>query len=289
MRTRSLDEVRRTLALASEDSLLHEAVEATLAHFLIAERFVEATNGTDISALLTGSSAWGAFNAVRNDPHVRSDIDLLVAAETMDELETALSSYIAAGLVGAEEARRFEAFRQLHEAGMADHFSLISSYDSVPVSVDMLLWRHVDAISKLSPMREAGGGIRTIRELRTNPPKREGYTLDDLRTGARVFYRPRYILTDAGYLADTLVDASSPGTYHLGVMGFFLGVEPYIIVDENGRLRAAVDKFQTNIATLVNRPQYITREERMAQDIAHRAKTALSKERAPYQGDLELI
>jgi predicted nucleotidyltransferase len=236
--------------------------------------------------LLSGSNAWGAYHAV----NANSDVDLLIVANTLDQLRAVIEKYTAEKLLDAKEKERFATYEKLYKERKAEQFSAIGHYLGTAISLDFLLSDAVRDICNLNPMRnqvQENITIRTINEFRTNLPKADGYALDDLKGLRHLKFNPKFQkITNGkeeilGYLAGTLVDGTSNTgnneTYFLGVMSFFLCICPVIVFDKKEDLTRSVKNLQINIAKIIKgAPAHITRQERMSADILQKIKNSLS-------------
>ena len=258
---------------------LEDGIRQSIMHLGVAHEIQQTAE--DCGVLLTGSSAWGAFYAL----HAESDVDLLITGSGIGELEKTVQTLVGKSILDAGESRRFALYKALNEEGEADHFSIKGVYSGVNLSIDFMLDEHVLKISNLADLRPpvpgVGERIRTIREFRRNKPKPDGYTLDRL-DGDSTLYHPLYrpVFDEGnvvGYLSDTLIDGIGKDTYSLGVISFFLAINPMVLSD-NGILRMSINLLQSNIAKLNGHvlPEYITRQERMPTYSLQLAKTALS-------------
>jgi len=161
----------------------------------------------------------------------------------------------------------------------------------VPVSIDFLFTGTLKAIASLSYMKSRNCEeveVRVVDEFRANIPKATGYSLDDLGGQKNFIYHPKFkeIKNDSGavlgYLAETLIDGQkSQGeqtSYFLGVMSFFLSINPLVLVNKSGQLMNQIRTLQSNIAKLMGGriPAYITRQERMTEDCLNKIKKSLT-------------
>ncbi len=247
--------------------------EITKRNASIAARYMDAISHLANGMLLTGSNAWGPHYAVTE----KSDIDLLIVGDDIEELDKILERFISEGLLGDSERSRFKVFRKLYEKENAEQFSVIASYEGVPVSIDFLTVDTLRKIASLSPMGAMNLGranIRFIKEFRTNAPKALGYSLDDLCSPRTLTYNPAFSEikdgeTTHGYLSETVVDAieENEGNYFLGVMSFYLTVAPKILFERNGELTRAIGTIRSNIKNILDRPvTHVTRQEKMSAD-----------------------
>ncbi|GEM_PF-1724083 len=249
----------------------------------VIQRFIDSVRDRADGVLLSGSNAWGADYAVTE----KSDIDLLVLAKDIQGMKKIIDCYISNKLLVPREQERFEAFSALYEEGRVEQFSVIADYKGVPVSIDFFTTKTLQWISFLTSKNTVllnGVRVRVVSELRTNPPKAFGYSLDDLQSSKKLTYHPVFEEIKSqkgnvcGYLAQTAVDASDEHTYYLGVMSFFLCVSPVVLLDKNGELQRAIRDLRTNISILLKGevPRHVTREERMSEQVLEEVKNALS-------------
>jgi len=263
--------IRRTASSA-------EARTFTVKNLKTANKYVSGAREFADGILLTGSNAWGAHYAVNKN----SDIDLLIAAETIEDLRHIIKSYVANGLLPPREQKRFAVYLRLYKENKARQFSVIGNHHDAAVSIDFLLTDTVREIATLKPMgdkiiKDNMGAVitRTINEFRSNPPRATGYSLDDIGSLRKLTYHPKFKEIKEGrgslmgYLSETLVDGrggtAKSTTYFLGVMSFFLAIHPIILLDKHKKLADAVKTIQSNIDDIIKhkRPVYITRQERM--------------------------
>ncbi len=269
-----------------------EAIQITKKHFDIIEKFTKIAEDIVQGMLLTGSTAWGAYNAVTPS----SDIDLLFIATDIEILKKVIERYIQAGLISSFEKDRFLKFEILTRKYPVSQFSIITHYQGVPVSLDFLTENSLEAICGLRPIGivelktdATVINVRTIKELRSNLPKTSGYSLDNLTKEEKIIYHPKFEIIKnnkekiLGYLSDTLIDGQTteqdPPVYFLGVMAFFLAISPIILFDKNKKIQQSLDSIQKSIGCLLNNklPEYITRQERMLPVILKKIKESLVK------------
>jgi len=252
-----------------------EAKEKTIKNLAIIEKFVEPITKLAESMLLTGSNAWGAYYAVTS----KSDIDLLIIVNKIGKLGRIIRSYIKANLIDFKEQERFDVFKKLYRQNKANQFSIIQNYSGTLVSIDFLFSNTVKDIVSLGEMNNInykGINIRIVNEFRTNIPKITGYSLDDLIGKKKIIYHPKFkeIKNNQnkiiGYISETLVDGQvskrNQTNYFLGVMSFFLAIDPVILLDKKTQLENSIKILQLNIAKMMNGKKlaYITRQERMS-------------------------
>lgn len=264
-----------------------DASQITRKNLEIVKLFVEPATRFANGILLSGSNAWGANYAVK----IRSDVDILIVTEGVDELEDIVKCYLAKGLLDKSEQRRFGAFKTLYEKERAEQFSVITDCVGTPVSLDFFDIHTLEKISSLAPMNVSthqGVDVRTISEFRSNPPRSAGYSVDGLTDLSKITYHPKFeeIKNNqgyvVGYLAETLVDGRrndrDETAYFIGVMSFFLAISPVIMFDKNGRIKKAVRTLQSNIAKIMNGriPAYITRQERMNEETLRKVRFDLT-------------
>jgi hypothetical protein len=255
----------------------------TARNLKIIDEFVSHASPSADGILLSGSNAWGANYAVT----ATSDIDLLVTG-TMEQLRAVVEALVSKGIIDVKERERFEVFRNLYLQKRAEQFSTISTGREVKLSLDLLPIEVVVDICAIHPMttRQVEGlSVRTVKEFRINKPNDDGYSVDDLKGLKKLTYHPHFEEVKnvdnnvIGYLADTLVDAQTESTYALGVMSFFFAVHPVILFDKGGKLQNAIKTLQAGIARRLGAqvPSYITRQERMSEEILKEVKRTLSQ------------
>ena len=268
-----------------------EAAQLTKRNYKVIWEFIGAIFNFVDGVLLTGSNAWGAFHAVTPS----SDIDLLIAVSNIDQIDAIIDKLVTDGLTDPYDQKRFALFKTLHEEGKADQFSLIAQYSDVNVSIDFLTLETIETICGLHQMRtriyedtEGTVTIRVVREFRANPPKSDGYALDDLKGERMIRFHPEFEKIEneqgkiLGYLSDTLVDGQTTipnaQTYLVGVMSFFLSIAPIVLLDENYQLQKLIHTLQSHIAEILQGeiPTHITRQERMSEDTVQRIKKLLT-------------
>lgn len=248
--------------------------EITKRNTSIAARYMDAISHLANGILLTGSNAWGANYAVTE----KSDIDLLIIGDGIQELEGVIEKLISEGLLEDSERSRFTVFKDLQEKENGEQFSVIAYCEDVPVSIDFLTVETLRKIASLSPMNTVkleDATVRFIKEFRTNPPKVHGYSLDDLCSPRKLTYHPVFSEikgpegTALGYLSETAVDAleENERNYFLGVMSFYLSVAPIVLFEKDGELTRAINTIRSNIKSVLNRPAtHVTRQERMSEE-----------------------
>ncbi|KKU90928.1 MAG: hypothetical protein UY23_C0005G0024 [Candidatus Jorgensenbacteria bacterium GW2011_GWA1_48_11] len=269
---------------------LSEAILATAKNLEIVEKFTEAASIFTESMLMTGSNAWGPFYAVKG----KSDIDLLITGD-LNQLNQVVDNYVSERLIEPHEKQRFAVYRKLYEEKKVDQFSLISNYKNTAVSLDFLPIELVKDMADLNPLitrsyKDDLGliNVRIVREFRPNMPRAEGYTIDNLRGSKNAifhsnFEKIKYKQNIIGYLSETLVDGQAiynkKPTYFLGVMSFFLGVNPVVLFDKNRKLTEAIKTLHSNVKKVMQKkkPVYITRQERMPKYSLEQAKKSFSQ------------
>jgi len=268
-----------------------EAIWATEKNFKIVEKYLASAKPIN-GIILTGSNAWGAFQAVTKN----SDIDLLVVADTLDQLEKLIAGWKTAKLISPVTGERFNLYRDLYKGKKANHFSIIEHNADTAISIDFLLTDIIKDIASLKPIgtkthqdEQGAITIRTLNEFRCNIPKSSGYTLDDLKGLRKSIYYPKFKEVKnaqgdlMGYLAETLIDgqanANNDPDYFLGVMSFFLAIHPIVLIDTKQQCAVAIKTLQTNISKIIQGqiPAYITRQERMSPDSLKKNKGPFSK------------
>jgi len=265
-----------------------EEKKLTQKHLKIIKKFTGVLEKLVEGLLLTGSTAWGAYYAITPS----SDIDLLVIINNLNQLDKVIETLVNAKLISFKERERLRIFKQLYNQGKADQFSLITSNSGVPVSIDFLFPDTLKKIVSLSKMKNRdyeGIKIRVVNEFRTNTPRTTGYSLDGLKKQGKVIYHPKFKKIKnnqdviIGYLSETLVDGQTSQeeeiNYFLGVMSFFLSINPLVLVDKDKKLANQIRTLQLNIAGIMGDqiPAYITRQERMTEDCLNKIKESLTK------------
>lgn len=260
--------------------------ELTNKNLKIAKEFAESTGNLAEGILLSGSNAWGANYAVNKN----SDIDLLIAFSDIRQLGLIIDKYVARGLVNSTQKKRFEVFEKFYVDKKVDTFSFRISYKSTWVGIDFFpieIVKNITEFKAMETVRIKDGksivDLRIVNEFRSNPPKKDGYSVDCLTEERKLVYHPEFEeINDKehaiGYVSKTLVDGftseESKTTYFLGVMSFFLAVEPIILIDKDRHLTDSVKIFQSNIRKTVKGYSlvYITRQERMSEESLNRIK-----------------
>lgn len=190
-----------------------ESMLTTIENFKVASKYAEVMGDHAEGVLISGSTAWGSFYAVRGEKSRkgRSDIDLLVETKDLDAMRQALLALMGAGLVNTEtdpdaetfdEAERFEAFHFSHMRDEVDMFSVRSKTTGIEVSVHFITSTTMNAVvSHDETMRSKtieGHDITYLRDFRPNVPRNtkedknqrnatllekavEGYDIYDLR------------------------------------------------------------------------------------------------------------
>ncbi len=260
--------------------------ELTNKNLKIANEFADSINGIAEGMLLSGSNVWGANYAVNEN----SDVDLLAVFKDTGQLGLIIDKYVSRGLVDSIQKKRFDIFKKLYTDKKADTFSFRISYKNTWVGIDFFPIEVMKSITEFKTMetitiKEDSGvvDLRIINEFRSNPPKKDGYSVDCLTEKRKLAYYPKFKEIKDGesvisYISKTLVDGfnnkKNKTTYFFGVMSFFFAVEPLILIDKNNQLGDSIKIFQSNIKKTLNEqtPAYITRQERMSQESLNRIK-----------------
>jgi hypothetical protein len=292
-----------------------EAIYATANNLAIVDKFKTSVEEAADGMLLTGAHAWGGFYAVRGGvPEILryegvpqlpygeiSDIDLLVTADTVETLGQCVEKFISDGLVEPNERDRFMIFTQLHAQGEADIFSLRSHYDHVEQSIHFVTKEVITQICSMTPARihtaRADFQYGIIRDFRPNIPgnikKHGSYPLGDLKGLQKVSFSPRIreITSEdgiiLGYLSETTVGGPATvareATYYIGVLAFFMAIDPVILFDKTGELKSSCSALQQGIAAILQgaKPRFIPRQERMSEHALDRIQRMLQYTDAP--------
>lgn len=297
-----------------------ESIQATAKNLAIVDTFKASAEEVADGMLLTGANAWGGFYAVQGGipealrhegisqlPYGEiSDIDLLATADTVDELGQCVEKLIGDGLVEPTEKDRFTVFTQLHAQGEADIFSLRSHYGHVEQSIHFLTNEIVTQICLMTPPRvhTAGADLQygIIRDFRPNMPgnvkKYGSYPMGDLKGLQEVSFSPniRKITSERGrtlgYLSENTVGGPATVvkevTYYMGVLAFFMAVDPVILLDKTGKLENGSRVLQQRIATILQgaKPRFIPRQERMPEHALDRIQRMLQYADEPSQATI---
>ncbi len=260
--------------------ILMNPEELTIKNLEIAKKFVESSNSFAEGVFLSGSNAWGANYAVNKN----SDIDLIIIVKEIEQIGQIIEKYTEEGLVGIEQKNRFEIFQILHTNKKADTFSFRISNNNTWVGIDFIPFEIVERITKFKSMEtviceddKGNINLRIINEFRSNPPKKDGYSVDGLTETRKLVYHPKFEnIKSYGCVSQTLVDGIDERNtmYFLGVISFFFAIEPVILFDKEGQLAECTKIFQSNIKGRLNSqiPMYITRQERMSDESLNRIK-----------------
>ena len=251
--------------------------ELTLRNRELVAKIAQVVSDAAIGILLSGSNAWGGDYAVRAD----SDVDIIIIVDSTKKVLAATERLTAAGLVSEKQVQRADYFvANLYNKGVE-----IFSLSEGKISVDIIPMNILKQITELSHMKEIRyenraekRKLRIVSEFRSNPPRANGYTLNNLENSHMFVYRPNfYAVNDLGYVAQSVVD-SIDGDYYMGVYAFFFSIKPVIIKDNKGYLLRAVHQFQHNIANQVGGAvQHVPREERMSADTLCEIKQSFNK------------
>lgn len=252
----------------------------------IIDTFISGIQAYITSSLLSGSNAWGRGYALTSN----SDIDLLFVTKDTTSIKQIIKIWHSRQLVTLQERDRSIVFEKLYNTNIANTFSVKTNYKNVDVSIDFMLEKEVSIITGLKPLYGVKVAtdseivrLRTLREFRTNQPKNDGYTVDDLTSQQKLIYHPKFTELKSnghilGYIADTLVDGISDNSYFMGVYSFFLCVEPNILTDRNKFLESHVIKLQKNVSKQLTKPVVnITRQERMSFEVLERIKSKFNE------------
>lgn len=250
-------------------------VDLTAGNIAIAREFVVHASEFAEGVLLSGSNAWGANYAVTES----SDIDLLVIVQKIDEIGLIIDKYILAGLVDSFQKERFEIFLKLFNQNKADTFSFRVNYKDTWVGIDFYTLEIASNICEFKGMGDIEWDdikLRVVKEFRSNPPMKGGYSVDELGGNRRLTYNPEFeeIKNEEitfGYVSKTLIDGYDNNSYFLGVMAFFFAIEPVILLGGE-TVANLVKKIQENIKERIcdKKIVYLTREERMTRETRDR-------------------
>lgn len=277
--------------LNQNDNSSSNTANETRKNLKIIKKFSDASKQFADAVLLTGSNAWGQYYAVNEN----SDIDLVVTATDIKQLESVIERYVSLGLLEEYQKQRFDLYKRLYHKKKAEDFSICAKYKNKTISIDFITLDVIKTIAGLKPLitrkhKDTKGviNIRAFNEFRSNPPRKTGYSVDELGGRKKITYYPKFkeILDrkgkTAGYLSETLIDAknSSKGneSYFLGVISFFFAVHPIVIFDSNGQLTASINILNKNIKKLIGKKKivYITRQERMSESIQKQIKDSFT-------------
>lgn len=256
-----------------------EAVLTTARNLAVARQFSDSAQATADGVLLSGSTAWGSFYAVRGGvpaelreigvPQIEyssmSDIDIVVTAKDDEALGATVEQMVEEGLLEPRELERFDAYLGLRREGGADLFSVRSHFGGVEESVHFIPSETMRIILTRQPYRRtpvaAGHAINTLKDFRPNVPgsltKEGGYTLGDLRE--LVSLRQVAEISPVGkegrilgYVSRTPVGApitvEGQPTFAMGIMTFLTNVYPIMLFDRDGGFRRQIEASQHDIA-----------------------------------------
>jgi hypothetical protein len=270
-----------------------EAIYSTYENLRIIGEFLEVGERHSDAILLSGTNAWGAFHAVKGkipsqlvdigveqrDYSEMSDIDFLITARNIEELEIVFRDYIEAGLIDQDEIKRLDAFKDLLQSDGVEVFSVRSHYKGVEESIHFMLEDTITKISNTSEERNEDG-IGFVRTLRPNIPgnvkEHGGYLTGDLlNLTKKVFDLHLELLADKmsekslGYISRMptggFTEVDGRKTYSIGLLSFYLLIAPTILFDRNGRMHDATNQLKERVKTILggSLPAYVPREERM--------------------------
>ncbi len=257
-------------------------VEITEKNLDIVKQFKRWAEDFADGMIIAGSMAWGAYYALRDD----SDIDLIIITDELKKIKSIIEKYIAHGLIEKNESQKFKMFETLYREGKCDEYSLVCHFEDTKVSIDFILR---DTLEKICSFRELeretykdGNDdikIRVIGELSSKIPRERGYDLDNMKEDRKIAFHPKFqeIKDQENNLNCNIRQALVDGqivndknkTYFLGIKTAFFAINPIIIIDKNGLLQKQCTLLRKNISVVLNnqRPVYITRQERMSQDM----------------------
>lgn len=283
---------------------------ATISNLKAAEEFAQRGMRSADSVLLSGSTTWGAFYAVRArlaqkaaglasdiELEERSDVDLLVVVETAKALQAVIADFVVGGYVSACETQRCKVFLNLRETRGLNMFSLRTHYNGVEVSIHYLLWDTIERICSLQRINTApeSNKFDCLLDFRPNTSaslvKYGGNPLKDLKGLKQAMYIPTFKkICDrrsnqiAGYISQSPIGGKlhlkEQETYFIGIIPFYLLVLPKILLDKGDRLARNIDKLRNNIQEIMQDevPSYINiADPRMTNDALERVKRSLTK------------
>jgi hypothetical protein len=286
-----------------------ESIWSTLERLNIATAFARIGRNHTSSIVLSGSTAWGAFFATRNETpeslrqygvqkvgyRSASDIDLLLTCSDIVEMEKLIDAYIDSGLLDHGEQNRFKIFQNLFTNGEAEVFSIRAHYREVEESIHILLDETLQSVVD-EAVGHRKGNIQYIRDFRPNIPRSlsrdGGYQTHELVTGASTMFSIDITpltfpdtTTRAGYLSQLPIGSSScekdQRYYYLSILSFFLLVAPVILHESHASMSQHIRAMRNRVATVLQGqlPAFIPRQERMPPKFLHYLKEELAK---PY-------
>lgn len=283
-----------------------ESITATIENLGIIEEFTEVAKTHADGMLFSGSNAWGPFYAVKGE-RVRnhkpedqnsqvSDVDLLITAESVDELGLVLLDFVKAGLLDPIETKRFEAFKELYAKRSVDTFWTRGSYKNgqeihfIPLEVI----RKIANLNRVNQDFKTDGRPDFVRVLRPNTPKSVklfgGYPTIDLKGLGNVHFIPESNKVpisddpnDEAYLSQMTIGGPAvigdKRTYFMGVIPFFLLVSPRILIDKDALLSSELSKLRDAIKGITGDDKVVAlpREERMSDSMRTRIKNSFKQ------------
>ncbi len=160
-----------------------EAIYSTYKNLGIVAEFLKVSERHADGVLLSGANAWGAFHAVkgqvpsqlielgveqRNRDQI-SDIDFLITAADLQNLEQVVKDYVEEGLICPAEVEQFAVFKNLLGTGQTEVFSVRSHYKDIEQSLHFML---KGVLAKIGAGEEEKNkdGIGFVKTLRPNIP-----------------------------------------------------------------------------------------------------------------------
>lgn len=289
------------------------SILATISNLRTAEEVTRTGMKNADSVLLSGSTAWGIFYAVRAKLTVdfagdiqleeRSDVDLLVVVGTTDALLEVVTDLWHGGYTSENEVQRCKLFLTLCKARRLNMFSLRTYHNGIEISIHYLLWdviERVCALQRINTTTESNA-FDFLIDFRPNTSasliKHGGNPLKDLKGLKHTMYIPTFqeicyqrSSNIAGYISQSPIGGKlyveGQETYFIGIIPFYLLVLPKILLDKRGKLARKIDELRGNIQEIMqdDTPSYINiADPRMTKDALERVKRSLTAGQRPTE------
>lgn len=287
----------------------YESILTTIETRKVANEICDTIRDTAVSVAQTGSGSWGAFFGMRGqavpdpleieeweyrDLKMISDVDIIVVVETPEDIVSAVAKLVQQDFLHFNEIRRAHHFKDLYESGRADIFSVRGDYADTEQSYHFI---PRTVMEQITDKRPESNDVPVINDYRPDLPgsfkKYGGYPILGVEGKQIALLKKNPVPVDAdrldlGYISESpsggpVIMEDGSTQFALGILSTQLLYQPDIMKDEDGFLRAQVDKLLANVAEYLPHEENfkVPRWDRMPNSFRKKLKSSLYERKKP--------